>query len=162
LIQEVVSCLGLPKVNECLSCPCARADRSGALTLARCSLMPSLSRAGVLLLQCSDSVAWGKWGSTEQSLTSRFHADFGTRFTVECPTRCSLALPLLYGCGKGPYMDESSICKAAGNHKNSHGHVHRVFMPLSCHILLCWPPIVAALCMLCCYVTDPLRGSVSI
>lgn len=75
-------------------------------------------RTGVMLLQCSDSVSWGKWGSTDTALIGRFHAEPGTRFTVECPTRCASALPLLYGCAQGPYMDESSICKAAGNYAN--------------------------------------------
>ena len=93
------------------------ADRSDALTLARWSLMP-LSRAGILLLQCSDSVSWGKWGDTDMTLITRFHHEYGTRYTVECPTRCLSALPLIYGLGKGPYMDETSICKAAGNHKS--------------------------------------------
>jgi len=68
---------------------------------------------GLMLLQCSDSVAWGKWGSTNYSLVERFHAAPGTRFTVECPTRCVSALPMLYGCNMGPYMDVSAICKAA-------------------------------------------------
>ena len=94
------------------------ADRSDALRLARWSSIPSLLRAGILLLQCSDSVSWGKWGDTDMTLITRFHHEYGTRYTVECPTRCLSALPLIYGLGKGPYMDETSICKAAGNHKS--------------------------------------------
>ena len=75
--------------------------------------MSLLLHTGLLLLQCSDSVSWGKWGGTNDNLVGRFHAAPGTRFTVECPTRCVSALPLLYGCGNGPYLDESAICKAA-------------------------------------------------
>ena len=71
-----------------------------------------------MLLQCSDSVSWGKWGSTDMELITRFHGEYGARYTVECPTRCLSALPLIYGLGKGPYLDETSICKAAGNHES--------------------------------------------
>jgi len=37
----------------------------------------------------------------------------GDRYTLECPRSCSQANARIYGCGLGPYMDESSICKAA-------------------------------------------------
>lgn len=70
-------------------------------------------RTGIMLLQCSDSVQWGSYASKDPALVERFHGVVGQRYTVECPTYCVLAEPGVYGCGKGPYMDASSICKAA-------------------------------------------------
>jgi hypothetical protein len=70
-------------------------------------------RTRLMLLQCSDSVAMGSWGSREKDEVDRFQGVVGERYTVECPTRCLGAVTGVYGCGLGPYMDISSICKAA-------------------------------------------------
>ena len=42
----------------------------------------STSRAGIILLQCSDTVSGGAWGSTDIRLTSMFHDALGQRYTV--------------------------------------------------------------------------------
>jgi len=70
-------------------------------------------RTGILLLQCSDTVQWGSYQSKDSALVGRFHGEVGKRYTVECPTYCIQAETNVYGCNNGPYMDTSSICKAA-------------------------------------------------
>ena len=47
------------------------------------------------------------------SLVRRFQGNVGDRYTIECPHGCSQANTRIYGCGLGPYMDDSSICMAA-------------------------------------------------
>jgi hypothetical protein len=65
---------------------------------------------GMPRVLCDDSVAWGKYGSFEPDLVNRFHGEIGQRYTVECPDNCRKGGPV-WGCN--PFLDESSICKAA-------------------------------------------------
>jgi len=53
------------------------------------------------------------FGSHSERLVDRFHGNVGDRYSVECPKSCSMANTRIYGCGIGPYLDDSSICKAA-------------------------------------------------
>jgi hypothetical protein len=46
-------------------------------------------------------------------MIQRFYGTVGERYSIECPTFCTMATKTVYGCGYGPYMDDSSICKAA-------------------------------------------------
>ena len=55
----------------------------------------------------------GSYGSHNAALLDRFKGSVGDRYSVECPRSCSMADRSIYGCGLGPYLDESSICKAA-------------------------------------------------
>ena len=47
-----------------------------------CALMSIPGCAGIILLQCSDSVAFGAWGSTDPRLVNRFKGEMGQRYTV--------------------------------------------------------------------------------
>jgi len=66
---------------------------------------------GIMRANCEDSVAWGNYGAFDPGLVARFHGDIGQKFTVECPDSCRKARASIWGCN--PFMDESSICKAA-------------------------------------------------
>ena len=69
---------------------------------------------GMMRVQCDDRVAWGDHGGFEEKFISRFKGEIGQRYTVECPPGCGLTQPFLapiWGCN--PFLDESSICKAA-------------------------------------------------
>ena len=68
---------------------------------------------GMMRCQCDDTVSKGSFGSHDPALMHRFYGKVGDRYTVECPRGCSQANTPVYGCGDGPYMDESSICAAA-------------------------------------------------
>ena len=64
---------------------------------------------------CANARSWwfDSYGSLAPQLYDRFHGNVGDRYTVECPTSCTQATAQVFGCGLGPYLDESSICKAA-------------------------------------------------
>ena len=53
------------------------------------------------------------FGSQAPADLHRFNGEVGDRFTVECPPGCAVAEARIYGCELGPFMDETSICKAA-------------------------------------------------
>eukprot|EP00960_Hanusia_phi_P069139 767011-Hanusia_phi.AAC.1 len=74
---------------------------------------PNQQYAGLPLLHCHDSVAWGSFYATTQAEADRFHGNVGQTYTVACPRHCSLTDGHIYGCGSGPYLDESSICRSA-------------------------------------------------
>jgi len=66
---------------------------------------------GMMRVHCDDSVAWGNYGAFNEVLINRFQGKIGQKFTVECPDRCIKGRAPVWGCN--PFMDESSICKAA-------------------------------------------------
>jgi hypothetical protein len=74
-------------------------------SLYRFNRLYSDPRTNLILLQCSDTVAEGSWGSRDPSLINRFQGIEGQRYTVECPTRCLASIPDVFGCSYGPYMD---------------------------------------------------------
>ena len=74
---------------------------------------------GIPRVECGDSVADGAFDAGEYdessaiaALKTRFHAAVNTTFVVECPAcKASGTRSLVYGCG--PFLDSSSICRAA-------------------------------------------------
>jgi hypothetical protein len=67
---------------------------------------------GMVRVHCDDSVAWGNYGAFNAVLIARFQGALGQKFTVECPDNCiKMQTASVWGCN--PFMDESSICKAA-------------------------------------------------
>ena len=66
------------------------------------------NKTGVPRVSCEDSVAWGSYSPL---MVARFQGKIGAKYTVECPDGCQKSQGAVYGCN--PFMDESSICKAA-------------------------------------------------